>query len=441
MTQDTQVKTRWAPVVALAMAMLAVTTEMTVAAVALPSMGAELDVGPSAAAWVLLAYTLPMAAIAIPAGRWVDRVDVRSAFLLALTGVGLASVLTAVAPSFWVLVLGRVLQGVAGSLVLAGYMPIVVAAVAPEQRGRAVGYVMTIMTVGGLAGAPLGGLVAGAFGWRAVFLLKMPLLVAVVLLVLRTVRGDGRGLPLPDRGLLLEAVLLGGAITAVLLAFEDRPWVALVAVALAVLWGRLPASRPVLTLVRQARFARPLVTLLLFAALGGLMFFLVPYFVSDVLGGSPEDVGLALLVFVGGVAALASIGGNLADRHGPWLVGVVGAVVTVAGMATLLLPVDDMWGLVWRLAVIGVGQGLFNAAINTLLMSVAPAGMEGAVGGISGTARMLGTTVGPAVAALVAGLAGNGSTGFRVGVAVLGALAVVGTAVLATGRPRRPVSR
>ncbi|WP_433269196.1 MFS transporter [Actinosynnema sp. CS-041913] len=436
MTQEAQVKTRWTPVVALALAMLVVTTEMTVAAVTLPSMGAELGVGPGATAWVLLAYTLPMAAIAIPAGRWVDRTDVRLAFLLAMAGVGVASVLTAVAPAFWVLLVGRALQGVAASLVLAGYMPIVVAAVGPAQRGRAVGYVMTIMTIGGMAGAPLGGFVAGAVGWRSVFLMKLPLLVAVLLMVFRGLRGDGRGLPLPDRGLLLEAVLLGGAITAVLLAFQDRAWLVAVGVVLAVWWGKLPASRPVLRLARRPAFGLPMAALMLVATLGGLLFFLVPYFVSDVLGGTPEDVGVALLVFVAGVGALSAVAGNLADRYGPWLVAVAGAVVTVLGLLTLLPPIGSLLDLSWRLAVIGVGQGLFNAAINTLVMSVAPEGMEGAAGGISATGRMVGTTVGPAIAALAAGFAGNGDTGFRIGVAVLTALVVAGTGVLVTGRPR-----
>ncbi|RKT52870.1 putative MFS family arabinose efflux permease [Saccharothrix australiensis] len=422
--------------VALAVAMLVVTTEMSVAAVALPSMGAELDVGPSATAWVLLAYTLPMAAIAIPVGRWVDRADVRLAFVVAMAGVGLGSVLTAVAPAFWVLLVGRVVQGVAASLVLAGYMPVVVAAVAPEQRGRAVGYVMTIMTIGGMAGAPLGGVVAGAFGWRSVFLMKLPLLVVVLWLVFRSLRGDGRGLPAPDRALWLEAALLGGAITALLLAFEDLPWLVAVGVALAVGWARLPASRPVVGLVRQRSLGLPVLALLLVAGLGGLTFLLVPYFVSDVLGGSPEDVGVALLVFVAGVGALAAVAGNLADRYGPWLVAVVGTAVTVVGLLALLPPVGSLFDLSWRLAVVGVGQGLFNAAISTLIMSVTPEGRAGAAGGISATARMLGATVGPAVAALAAGWGGNGAGGFRVGVAVLAAVVVAGGAALVAGRTR-----
>ncbi|MEV8442956.1 MFS transporter [Actinosynnema sp. NPDC051121] len=436
MTQDVQVRTRWAPVVALALAMLVVTTEMTVAAVVLPGLGGDLDVGPAATAWVLLAYTLPMAAIAIPVGRWVDRADVRWAFLLALVVVAVASVVTAVATAFWVLLVGRVLQGVAGSLVLAGYMPIVVAAVRPERRGRAIGYVVTIMTIGGMAGAPLGGLVAGAFGWRSVFLMKLPVVAVALWLGWRSLRGDGRGLPAPDRGLVLEAALLGGAITAVLLAFENLAWLVVVGVALAVWWGRLPASRPVLGLVRRRLFGLPLLALTLVSTLAGVTFFLVPYHVTDVLGGSPEDVGVALLVFVAGVAALALVSGSLTDRYGPWLVATGGSVVSAVGLGLLLIPVTSLADLCGRLAVLGVGQGLFNTAMNTLVMAGAPDGMEGAAGGLSATARMVGATVGPAVAALAAGLAGSGAAGFRTGVAVLTAVAVAAVVALASGRPR-----
>jgi hypothetical protein len=87
-------RTNWAPVVALGLAMLVVTSEMTVAAVTLPGIGADLAVSPSATAWVLLAYALSMAAVAIPAGRWADGADVRAAFVLAQIGIGIGSVLS-----------------------------------------------------------------------------------------------------------------------------------------------------------------------------------------------------------------------------------------------------------------------------------------------------------------------------------------------------------
>ncbi|QFZ17035.1 MFS transporter [Saccharothrix syringae] len=424
MTGDTQVRAGWAPVVALAMAMVAVTTEMSLAAVALPALGAELGVGPSAAAWVLPAYTLPMAALAVPAGRWVDRVDVRWAFALALVGVGVSSLVTALAPVFWVVLVGRVAQGLAAALVLAGYMPIVVAAVPAERRGRAMGSIVTMMTVGGMAGAPLGGFVAGALGWRAVFLVKLPVVVAALWLGWRSLRGDGRGLPPPDRGLVLEAVLLGGAVAGVLLAFGGPAWTAAVAVVPAVWWARLPGSRPVLALVRRRVFGLPLLALALMSTLGGLLFFLVPYQVTGALGGTSGQVGLVLLVYVSGVAVLSVVAGALTDRCGPWPVALVGAVVSVLGMASLLLPVTSLVDLGWRLFAVGVGQGLFNPAVNALVVATAPAGAAGAAGGLGSTARMVGTTVGPALAV----------GGFHSGVAVLTATAVLGVTALACAR-------
>ncbi len=83
-------RTRWGPVIALGLAMLVVTSEMTIAAVTLPGLDAELGVGPAATEWVLLAYALPMAAIAVPAGRWTDGADVRSTFTVS-TGCGCRS--------------------------------------------------------------------------------------------------------------------------------------------------------------------------------------------------------------------------------------------------------------------------------------------------------------------------------------------------------------
>lgn len=215
-------RTRWGPVIALGLAMLVVTSEMTIAAVTLPGLGAEQGVGPAATAWMLLAYALPMAAIAIPAGRWADGADVRSTFAFSMIGVGLASVLGALAPTFWVLLIARVLQGMAAGMIVAVYLPIVITSVREEQRGRAMGYIITIMTLGGMAGVPLGGLVAGTFSWREVLLMKLPLLLVVLWLGYRTVPGgSGKGLPWPSRPLVQEALLLGGSVTAVLLAFDQ----------------------------------------------------------------------------------------------------------------------------------------------------------------------------------------------------------------------------
>ncbi|MCO1654808.1 MFS transporter [Pseudonocardia humida] len=439
-------RTRWAPIVALGLAMFVVTAEMTVTAVTLPGMAADLGISPATTAWVLLGYALPMAAVAIPAGRWADGASARAALVAAMVGVGVASVLTAVAPAFWVVVVGRLLQGLAASLVIAVYMPIVMVSVRPEQRGRAIGFIITIMTVGGVIGAPLGGFVAGALDWRGVFLMKLPLLVAVAWVALRTLPRDGRGLPRPGPGLLGEAALLGGAVCALMLAVDfvdDAPLVAgaLVVVGAVTAWGwtRLPGSAPVVAMIRGRVFGPVLVALLAASFTIGLVAFLLPFYVSDVLRGSPEVTGTVLLFFAGAVAPVSPLAGALSDRFGTRVVAVIGSTVTLVGLALMLTVDADAGpvGLAWRLAVLGIGAGLFNPAINAATLAAAPTGMEGTAGGIAMTARTLATTVAPGVVALCWALAGGGLAGFRSGVLVLGAVMVVGLAALLVPTGRR----
>lgn len=433
-------RTSWAPVVALGLAMLVVTSEMTIAAVTLPGIGADLAVAPSVTAWVLLAYALPMAALAIPAGRWSDGADVRAAFALAMIGVGAASVLVGMAPTFWVVVVGRLLQGAAGALIVAVYMPIITTSVAREQRGRAIGFVITIMTVGSMAGAPLGGLIAEAWGWRAVFLVKLPVVLAVLWVGLRTItRVPGRGLPRPAAALVREAALLGGAVAVLLLAFEQvdgRPLVAAAlaagAVGLAVWWSRLASSRPVLGLVRTPAFGITMISLLMVSLTGGLVAFLLPYFVSDVLRAGPNLTGVALLFFVGAMAPLSAAAGALADRFGNRVLAIAGSAVCVVAML-LLLTLDETSGLgdmAWRLVVLGVGAALYNPAINAAMLAAAPAGSEGLAGGAGMTVRTIAMTVAPAASALAWTAAGGGVAGFRSGIVMITVGVAVGLVVL-----------
>ncbi|MBC3192005.1 MFS transporter [Pseudonocardia sp. C8] len=466
-------RTRWGAVGALGLAMLAVTSEITVAAVALPGIGADLAVGPGATAWVLLAYTVPMAALGIPAGRWGDRADPRPVFLLAQLGIVLGTALTVLAPAFPVLIAGRVLQGVAASLVVAVYMPIVTAAVPAERRGRAISLIIMVMTVGTMAGAPAGGLVADAFGWRAVFLVKLPaVLAAVAAGAVLLDRRRVRGVPAPGRSLLAEAVLLGGALTALLVALDQgtgpawrAPVAAAAAVALFAGWVRLPAAGAVRAMVRRPAIRATLGALFAVSMTAGLVSFLVPWFVADVLTersasgtsigtetsasgtsigtetsasgtsigtGTAAASGSALLVFVGAVAAASPVAGWLTDRYGPLRITVAGGVSTTLALAALLPlgPGTGWTGLAGGMALAGLAAGLFNPAVNAAVLAAAPPGTEGATGGIAMTARTVGSAVGPALAALGWTLTGGGGSGWRLGVGILLVAAAAGTVVV-----------
>lgn len=443
---DSAAPARWAPVFALALAMVVVTSDLMLAAVALPSIGGDLNVGAAATAWVLLGYALPMSAAAIPAGRWADRADIRKVFLLSMFGVGAASVLVAVSPTFWFLIAARFLQGLAASLVMAVYMPIVASSVSPDRRGRAIGYIITVMTIGSMVGAPLGGLAVGAFGWRGLFLMKLPVVAAALWLGWRAVPGNGKGLPVPDRILVRDTVVMGGAVAAVLLAFDRlsaQPVLSAVlgavAIVLIAVWLRLRSSAPLIAVVRRRTVGMALLGLFFMSFAVGLISFLLPYFVVDEMGESPATTGIALLFLSGAMAPIAPLAGKLADTFGAYRVAVVGAIASVAALTSMLTIDADsgLFGLIWRLVLIGIASALFNGPINTALMAATPADAIGSAGGAFATVRTLASTVGPAVTALAWTVGGGGMSGFIVGVTTLLVVYVLGTlALLAAGRSR-----
>ena len=164
-SHDPVERTRWIVVVTLALATLVVASELTMSAFALPSISSDLGVSSSATAWVLTAYTLPLVAMGVAAGRWMDRADAGLVFLLTLVVAAIASVISAVAPNFEVLILSRVLQGMSAALFMGLYMPLISATVRITQRGKAIGVIGTIMMLGAIGLAPVGGLVAEAVGW------------------------------------------------------------------------------------------------------------------------------------------------------------------------------------------------------------------------------------------------------------------------------------
>lgn len=440
-SHDPVERTRWIVVVTLALATLVVASELTMSAFALPSISSDLGVSSSATAWVLTAYTLPLVAMGVAAGRWMDRADAGLVFLLTLVVAAIASVISAVAPNFEVLILSRVLQGMSAALFMGLYMPLISATVRITQRGKAIGVIGTIMMLGAIGLAPVGGLVAEAVGWRAVFLVKMPLLLVVFWMGYRVVprqrpareTGVSR-LPVPDRGFFRESLWLGTAMAALLLAIEiieNQPAQAagllLASAVLIYRWARLESAASVVRLLSYPRFGLPALALTLVAATIGLSAFTLPFYVSEVLHETADVLAWAIIGFVGVSALLSPVAGIMADRFGALFVAMIGSAMTLAGVLTLatLDANSSTLDLVLCCAAAGGGVAVFNAPIMTTLLNAAPDDQSGSASGLAGVTRMLGSTIGPAVAAMGWSLNGGGEAGLRASVFALSALVFV----------------
>ncbi|PXY33110.1 hypothetical protein BAY59_08305 [Prauserella coralliicola] len=456
-TPTTEPRTRWSAVAAVSLGVVLVALDMTVVAVALPALGADLGAEPALTQWVLLAYSLPLFALSVPAGRWLDRAGPLPAFVLAVSGFGVASVLIAVAPTMGVLLLGRAVQGVFGSLVNVVAMPIVAASVRPQHRARAMSIVLTLIPLSGVAGPALGGLLADAYGWRSVFLLNVPIVLAAVWAGVRAIpsRLPGReGLPRPDLRFARETFVLGLAGTALFLTLDllgrsagaALPALlgAVTVVALAA-YVRLPESRPVRGLLTRRTLRLPFLALPLILTGVGALNFLVPYFLTEVRHASPARIGVVLLALSAGMAVSSPIAGVLADRVGNRPVAFAGTVVVLAGTVSLLFTDGDTSGLdlALRLALVGVGNGLFAGPNAATVLAHTPPELMGTSSGISALLRTLGFALGPALGAMLWTSVPGAAGGFTAGMTVVAAGAVVATTATAWSlrqRDRRVVS-
>jgi DHA2 family multidrug resistance protein-like MFS transporter len=352
-------------VLAVAVMVFMAGLDMTIVAVALPNLRTELAVSPGAAQLTVLAYLLPVIGLMLPAGRWVDRTERRRAFLLVVLGFGLSSALVSAAASLPIVLAARALQGVFAAAVGALSFAIIATTVRLEDRGKAQGLIAMLGPLGSVAGPGVGGLLVAGFGWRAVFLVNVPVCLLCGWL-------GGRAL----------------ARTAVR-ARPGAPW--------------LP---PLGALLRGRAVASALLVLLAGTTVTGAYNALLPFLLQDSLAQPPTVAGLMLLALPAAMVMTSPAGGWLADRAGPAKVQWVGSVVLVAGVSLLLTVVagagarSDLLLVLSAVIVTGLASGLLMGPNAALLMAAVPQQGAGSAGAMAGLVRTVGFALGPALAAL-----------------------------------------
>ncbi|MFC5662269.1 MFS transporter [Kitasatospora misakiensis] len=430
---------RWTVLAVCALSLFLVGLDTTIVNVGLPAIGRGLEVGTRDLEWIVDAYTVVLASLLISAGALADRFGRRRVFQCGLVVFGLASLACALAPTAGALVAARALQGVGASMLSPVALAIVVNAMPdPRERARAIGVWASVFGLSMAAGPVTGGALVAAFGWRSVFWVNVPVVLAAVLLSARFVPESraprARRLDLPGQFLLTVAV---AAAVAVLIEAPRIGWgspgaFAGYAVAAAATAGFVLVERgrdePLMDL---GLFRRPVFTT---AALGAVAVFvaltvsllLTTFQLQHARGWTPLGAGLAALPMALGATVCAPLSGLLVSRGGPRRPLLLAAWFTAAGGALLLVRtflvddgasgtgpsgsaahgVADLPGLLLALLLLGVGFGFANAPITNTAVGGLPADRAGVAGAITSTARQLGSAVGIAIAGgLVAGTA------------------------------------
>lgn len=388
----------------------------TVANVALPRIGTELDAELAGLQWVVNGYTLALASLILVGGSLGDRLGRKRVFGWGTVGFALASVLVAVAPTIELLVAARVLQGVAAALLTPGSLALLQAGFHPDDRMKAIGAWTGMLGIATAGGPVLGGWLVG-IDWRIAFWINLPI-AALVLWLLRTAP-ESRDAEAAGRydvaGLLLAPIALAG-ITWALTAWPGQG--ALAAAVVGVVAG-------VAFVVAQRHASHPMtppqlfasrvftvinvVTLFVYAALAGSMFFLAVY-LQVTAGWTPLEAGAATVPVSVVMLFLASWFGGYATRHGARTPMVAGALVLAAGLALLALAPDRPNFLLHILPGVllqGFGLSMLVAPLTGTVLAAVPDSRSGVASGINNAVSRTAGLLAIAALPLLVGLSGD----------------------------------
>jgi DHA2 family multidrug resistance protein-like MFS transporter len=430
-----------AAIAAVLAAMVLVVLDAAIANVALPTIARSLEVTPAASMWVVIAYQSALLMALLPCAALGESLGHRRVFVAGVALFIAASVLCALSPSLPWLVAARFVQGLGGSAVLALGVALLRVVVAPPRLGAAIGWNALAVALSAAAGPPLGAALLSVSSWHGLFAVNLPLGMMVLFSAraLPRVAGTGRRLDLFSAALnagvfatmLLGAEMLATKPAATVLLF------AATALAAATLVRRESAKEAPLVpldLLRASSFRVSVIaSVCCFAGQSSGMVAL-PFYLQQGLGQDTLTAGLYMTAWPMSVAIVAPFAGRLADRVASAWTCAAGALCLACGLglAAAWPLATDPRPLMPITMLCGTGFALFNVGNNRNLFLAAPAERSGAAGGMQGTARLFGQTVGSVLATLLF-TAAPADVAPRIGLAV-GAMWALAAGVVSAAR-------
>ena len=366
--------------------------------VALPAIQRDLGAGPAAAQWISNAYLLTLGALVLIGGAAGDRFGRRRVFLIGVLVFALSSVGCGLAPDASLLIVGRAVQGIGAALLTPGALALIGATFPEKERGAAFGAWAGAGALFGMVGPLVGGWLADHADWRAIFWINAPLAVVTAMVTLWAMpeSRDEEAKGLDWLGAVLAMAGLGALIWGLTAAPDlgcSHPGVigglvGGVVLLAAFLWAEAKEAHPMmpLGLFRSRVFSGVnLLTLLLYFALGGAMFFL-PFELIRVHGWTATRAGSAMLPFAAVMGFFSGAAGKLADRFGAKLTLSVGPMLAGVGLGLLaLMPPDAGYvdGPLLGMTVIAVGMTLAVGPLTAAVMGAVKEGHTGVASGVN----------------------------------------------------------
>lgn len=441
----------------LVLAILAYALVQSLIAPVLPEIQRDLHTSQTSVTWVLTAYLLSASVFTPILGRLGDRVGKEKMLLVSLIGLAVGSVISALAPTVGVMIIGRVIQGAGGGIVPIAFG--IVRDVFPRQRvAGAVSLLAALISVGAGMGILLAGPITDALGYRALF--WIPAIFIVVTAIASHLVIPPSPTRHPGRISWTASVLLAAWLLCLLVPLtQASSWgwgsarvviILAAAVAVAAVWivVETRSSSPLIDMRMMrlpAVWTTNLVSLLFGVGLYALFGFLpafaqTPASAGYGFGASVTEAGAILVPQTIAMFLIGLVSHRLADRFGSKTVLVVGTVISVAGFGILTFAHTEVWEILAAMAVVGIGFGMAFATMSNVIVAAVPPHQTGVANGMNANIRTIGGSIGTALLTSIVAAHTSPSglpteNGYNYGFAALG-IASIGAALAALLVPR-----
>ena len=428
---------------ALSMAVL----DGSIANVALPTIGHDLGASAATSVWIVNAYQLTITILLLPLAAFGDRCGYRQIYIPGLALFTLGSLGCALAHSLTTLIAARVFQGMGAACIMSMNAALVRATYPAKMLGRGIGYNALVLSISAAAGPTLAAVILSVGSWPWLFLINLPIGVAAIAVGLKALpHVKGHGHPFDWAAAVLSAIMMGCTVFgAETFARESAPvGIALIAAGIGAgiwlvrrEWGD-PAPLFPVDLLKIRIFSMSIATSTVSFAAQMLAFVTLPFLFQSVLGRSAFQTGLLMTPWPLALGVIAPLAGRLADKVRAGLIGGIGLAIFAFGLFMLseLGTSPSTFDIVWRMAVCGIGFGLFQSPNNRTIVSSAPRSRSGAAGGMLATARLLGQTSGAVAVGVAFHLTGVEAGPSLLAASAIAALIAAGLSLLRLRSPR-----
>jgi len=410
-SEKTEYNRKWLIMATVGTGVFLATVDGSIINVSLPTLVRVLNTEFAVVQWVVLAYLLTITCTMAGIGRLGDMLGKKTIYMIGFIIFTLGSALCGLSPSVHWLIAFRVFQAIGAAMTMALGAAIVTEAFPPEERGRAMGIIGAIVSVGIVMGPVLGGIILGVLSWRWIFYVNLPVGIIGVFMVRRFLpdfKPVGRQqFDIPGALTLFFSILLlllGLTIGQQQGFFQPMIYILMVGGVISLVIFVFIEHKVVQPMIDPKLFADPLFSVNLnigfmsFVGLGGTVI-LLPFYLENILGFSSMKVGLLMGIIPVMLGITSPLSGILSDRIGSRKITMVGLAVMLIGFlaASTLNQDTTVLGFAVRIFSVGAGIGIFLSPNNSAIMGAAPPRQLGIVSGMMAQSRTLGQTVGVAV--------------------------------------------